>query len=130
MDINTVKQTVKQYLSLKSEIDLLTDRSTELKKRLTEDVEELGKTDERGHIVLELDEAKLTKQRKVSKNLDMNIAEKLLKERNIYDKCVKMMPVLQENEILACVYTGELSESDIDEMFPAKVSYAFIVKEL
>ena len=130
MDINTVKQTVKQYLSLKSEIDLLTDRSTELKKRLTADVEELGKTDERGHIVLELEEAKLTKQRKVSKNLDMDIAEKLLKERNIYDKCVKMMPVLQENEILACVYTGELSESDIDEMFPAKVSYAFIVKEI
>jgi hypothetical protein len=130
MDINTVKQTVKQYLNLKSEIDLLTDRSTELKKRLTADVEELGKTDERGHIVLELEEAKLTKQRKVSKNLDMDIAEKLLKERNIYDKCVKMMPVLQENEILACVYTGELSESDIDEMFPAKVSYAFIVKEI
>ena len=130
MDINTVKQTVKQYLNLKSEIDLLTDRSTELKKRLTADVEELGKTDERGHIVLELEEAKLTKQRKVSKNLDMEIAEKLLKERNIYDKCVKMMPVLQENEILACVYTGELSESDIDEMFPAKVSYAFIVKEI
>jgi hypothetical protein len=130
MDINTVKQTVKQYLNLKSEIDLLTDRSTELKKRLTADVEELGKTDERCHIFLELEEAKLTKQRKVSKNLDMEIAEKLLKERNIYDKCVKMMPVLQENEILACVYTGELSESDIDEMFPAKVSYAFIVKEI
>lgn len=130
MDINTVKQTVKQYLSLKSEIDLLTDRTNDLKKRLTADVEELGKTDERGHIVLELDDTRLTKQRKVSKNLDMDIAEKMLREKNIYDKCVKMVPVLQENEILACVYTGELSESDIDEMFPAKVSYAFIVKEI
>jgi hypothetical protein len=130
MDINTVKQTVKQYLSLKSEIDLLVDRSTELKKRLTADVEELGKTDDRGHVVLELDDIKLTKQRKVTKNLDMDIAEKLLKEKNIYEKCVKMVPVLQENEILACVYTDELSESDIDEMFPSKISYAFLVKEI
>ena len=130
MDINTVKQTVKQDLSLKSEIDLLVDRSTELKKRLTADVEELGKTDDRGHVVLELDDIKLTKQRKVTKNLDMDIAEKLLKEKNIYEKCVKMVPVLQENEILACVYTDELSESDIDEMFPSKISYAFLVKEI
>jgi hypothetical protein len=41
-----------------------------------------------------------------------------------------MVPVLQENEILACVYTGELSESDIDAMFPKKISYAFLVKEI
>ena len=60
----------------------------------------------------------------------MDIAETLLKERNIYDKCIKMVPVLQENEILACVYTGELSESDIDKMFPKKISYAFLVKEI
>jgi hypothetical protein len=130
MDINTVKQTVKQYLSLKSEIDLLVDRSNTLKERLKADVQELGKTDERGHVVLEMEDVKLTNQRKVSKNLDMDIAEKVLREKNIYDKCVKMVPVLQENEILACVYTGELSESDIDEMFPAKVSYAFLVKEI
>jgi hypothetical protein len=77
-----------------------------------------------------MEDVKLTNQRKVSKNLDMDIAEKMLREKNIYDKCVKMVPVLQENEILACVYTGELSESDIDEMFPAKVSYAFLVKEI
>jgi predicted naringenin-chalcone synthase len=130
MDINTVKQNLKQYLALKSELDLLTDRTTELKKRLTSDVEELGKTDDRGHVVLEIDNSRLIKQRKVSKPLDMDVAEKLLREKNIYDKCVKMVPVLQENEILACVYTGELSESDIDTMFPAKVSYAFIVKEI
>lgn len=130
MDINSVKQNLKQYLALKSEIDLLTDRTTDLKKRLTADVEELGKTDDRGHIVLEIDNSRLIKQRKVSKPLDMDVAEKLLKEKGLYDKCVKLVPVLQENEILACVYTDELSEADIDTMFPSKVSYAFIVKEI
>lgn len=129
MDINNVKQTLQQYLALRSEIDLLTDRTTDLKKRLTADVEALGKTDERGHIVLELEDNKLIKQRKVSKNLDMDIAEQILRDKGLYDKCVKLVPVLQENEILACVYTNELSESDIDTMFPAKVSYAFLVKD-
>jgi hypothetical protein len=130
MEIDSVKQTLAQYLALRSEIDLLTDRTTDLKKRLTADVEELGKTDDRGHIVLEIDNNRLIKQRKVSKPLDMDVAEKLLREKGLYDKCVKLVPVLQENEILACVYTDELSEVDIDTMFPAKVSYAFIVKEI
>ena len=130
MDIDSVKQTLAQYLALRSEIDLLTDRTTDLKKRLTADVEELGKTDDRGHIVLEIDNSRLIKQRKVSKPLDMDVAEKLLREKGLYDKCVKLVPVLQENEILACVYTDELSEADIDTMFPSKVSYAFIVKEI
>lgn len=130
MDIESVKQTLRQYLAIKAETDLLETRASELKKRLTENVEELGKVDDRGHVILELDGVKLTKQRKVSKNLNVDIATAVLKEKNIYEKCVEMVPVLQDNEILACVYTGELTESDIDTMFPSKVSYAFLVKEL
>lgn len=130
MDIESVKQTLRQYLALKAETDLLTTRANELKKRLTEGVEELGKVDDRGHTILEIDDTKLTKQRKVSKTLDIDIATAILKEKNIYEQCVEMVPVLQDNEILARVYTGELTEADIDTMFPAKISYAFIVKEL
>ncbi len=130
MDIESVKQTLKQYLVLKQETDLLVNRSNELKKRLTESVEELGKVDDRGHTILEIDGTKLTKQRKVSKTLDVDIATAILKEKNIYEECVEMVPVLQDNEILARVYTGDLTEQDIDTMFPSKVSYAFLVKEI
>ena len=130
MDIESVKQTLKQYLAIKEETDLLATRANELKKRLTEGVEELGKVDDRGHVILEVDGTKLTKQRKVSKPLDIDIATTLLKEKNLYEKCVELVPVLQDNEILACVYTGELTEADIDTMFPSKVSYAFLVKEV
>lgn len=129
MEINQTKQTLSQYLALKAESDFLSNRLSELKKRLTEDVEALGETTDKGHITLEIDGTLLTKQKKVSKNLDMDVAEQLLKKRGIYERCVKMVPVLQENEILASVYTGDLSEEDIDIMFPIKVSYAFIVKE-
>jgi hypothetical protein len=129
MNLDIIKNTVKQYLALKKEADMLSERTTELKKRLTSDVEEFGEENDRGHIVLDVDGVTLTKQRKVSKNLDMDVAEQMLKKRGIYDRCVKMEPVLQENEILACVYTGDLTEEDIDVMFPAKVSYAFLVKE-
>ena len=133
MSLLDIKSNLRQYLSLKKEVEVLTKRQDELKSRLKSTVESAGETDDRGHVTLKVDdeitgEVTLTQQRRVSKTLDMDIAETLLKERGIYDKCVKMIPVLQEDAIMSCVYTDELSEADIDQMFPSKISYAFLVK--
>lgn len=132
MDLDDIKRNVRQYLSLKGEIDLLTKRQTELKARLTTVLDADGQVDDRGHVRLKvLDEIKgevtLVKQRKVFKNLDMSIADTLLEERGIKDKCIKMVPTLDEAAIMASYYEGLLTEEDIDAMFPEKVVYAFIV---
>jgi hypothetical protein len=133
MSLNDLKSNVRQFLALKKEVEVLTKRQDEIKSRLKLTVEAAGETDDRGHVTLQVDDdiigaVTLTQQRRVSKTLDMNVAENLLKERGIYDKCVKMVPVLQEDAIMSCVYTGELSEADVDAMFPAKISFAFLVK--
>ena len=118
----------KQYLALKEQIKFLSDRQTEIKKRLNEAVQELGETDGRGHITLELDEdIKVTNQRRVSKTLNMETADKLLEERGIKEDCIVMVPTVSEDAIMAAFYKGQLSEEDIDAMFPAKVSYAFVL---
>lgn len=134
MSINKEELTrnVQQYVSIKDELNLLTNRQKEIKTRLVEYLKEYGEVDSRGHIVLDVDDAvtgvsKITHQRKVIKNLDMDVAEKILAEKNLTDKCVKMVPSLDEAEIMALFYRGELTEEDIDAMFPAKVTYAFIV---
>ena len=133
MSLNDLKSNLRQYLALKKEVEVLSKRQDEIKSRLKLTVEAAGETDDRGHVTLKVEDdiigdVTLTQQRRVSKTLDMNVAEDLLKERGIYDKCVKMIPVLQEDAIMSCVYTGELSEADVDNMFPAKVSFAFLVK--
>lgn len=133
MDIQSVKDEVRQYVALKDQIDLISTRQAEIKKRLIEAVDELGEFNDRGHRVLALDDdsinvATLTKQRKVSNPLDMDVAEALLTKRGIKDVCIKMVPTLDESAIMAAFYSGHLSEADIDAMFPEKVSYAFIVK--
>jgi hypothetical protein len=133
MDIQSVKDEVRQYVALKDQIDLISTRQSEIKKRLIEAVDELGEFNDRGHKVLALDDdsinvATLTKQRKVSNPLDMDVAETLLTKRGIKDTCIKMVPTLDESAIMAAFYSGHLTEEDIDAMFPEKVSYAFIVK--
>jgi hypothetical protein len=134
MILEDLRTSLRQYLSLKGEVELLTNRVNTLKTRLTEHVESNGETTEKGHLTLTVEdpikgEITLTKQRKVFKNLDITVAEKLLEERGIKEQCIKMIPTLDESAIMAAFYEGKLSEADIDSMFPEKITYAFLVKE-
>lgn len=134
MILEDLRTSLRQYLSLKGEVELLTNRINTIKARLTEHVETNGQVDDRGHVNLSVEdpikgEVTLTKQRRVSKNLNIDVAEKLLEERGIKDECIKMVPVIDDAAIMAAFYQGKLSEADIDSMFPEKVTYAFIVKE-
>jgi hypothetical protein len=37
-----------------------------------------------------------------------------------------MEPVLNEDQVMACLYEGLLTEEDVDSMFPKKIIWAFI----
>jgi hypothetical protein len=132
MNLEELKKNARQFLALKSEMSMLADRQSELKSRMTQEIDTL-EPDDRGHKVIVFEDAtlgniKVTKQRKVSKTLDMEVAEKILTEKGIKNTCVKMVPVLDEAAIMAAFYEGYLTESDIDTMFPAKEIFAFIVE--
>jgi hypothetical protein len=132
MDDNIIDD-IRQYAALKSQAELLTTRQNEVKKRLTAAVDSVGATDDRGHIVLDVNDEtsgvkRILKQRRVSKTLDMDVAEDILSKKGIKDACIKMIPTLDESAIMAAFYEGHLTEQDIDTMFPSKVSYAFIVE--
>lgn len=127
-----IKSKVRQYLALKDEEALLAKRTNQIREELLLEVE-AAEFDERGHKKLVIEdefkgEVTLTKQRKVSKSLDMDIAENILTSKGIKDKCIKMVPTLDEASIMSAFYEGLLTEEDIDAMFPSKVTYAFLVK--
>jgi hypothetical protein len=133
MDIENVKADLRQYLALKDNLDLLTKRQSEIKNRLILAVDET-EADDRGHRSLSVTDDdtgtfKLTRQRRVSKTLDMNVAEEVLTRKGIKDTCIKMVPTLDESAIMSAFYEGYLTEEDIDSMFPAKVTYAFLVED-
>lgn len=127
-DIKSLTNEAKQYIALKEQIKFLTERQTEIKDRLKSAVAEIGEVDGRGHIVLKLDEnLKITNQRKESRALNEDFAINLLKEKGIYEECIKVVEVLQEDAIMAAVYKDQITEAEVDEMFPTKVTYAFLL---
>ncbi len=131
MENKELKDNIRQYLALKDQLDLITKRQTEIKQRLIEVVDAV-EADDRGHRVLSVEdetvgEVTLTRQRRVSKSLNMDVAEEILTKKGIKDTCIKMVPTIDEGAIMAAFYENYLTEEDIDLMFPSKVSYAFLL---
>lgn len=132
MEFTNLVNNTRQFLFLKEEIGSLSSRQSEIKSRLLSELDELD-ADDRGHKVFEFEDiaigkVKVTKQRRVVKPLDMEIAEKILTARGIRDSCVKTITVLDDAAIMAAYYSGYLTEEDIDAMFPQKESFALLVE--
>lgn len=133
MDIKELTEYVRQNAVLSQRIAELAAIQSDLKNNIREGVKELGVETDKGHIIVELnDEVSGVKsamhQRKVSKNLDMNIAEELLKSKGLYDRCVELVPQLNEQQILEAFWENLITEEDLDTMFPDKVVWALVVK--
>lgn len=134
MNVADMLDLVRQNATLKDRIDSTVAIQNEVKEKLRDGLKELGEVDDRGHVVVEVNDnltgiKKVINQRKVSKSLDMDIAEEILKEKNLHDRCVMMVPVLDEEAIMAAYYEGLVTEEDIDKMFPAKVTWALVMSK-
>lgn len=132
---NSLVGKVRRYLSLKQRIDDLSKEQSVLKTELSALVDDQGDPDEKGHIWLGLPEevdgvTALQRQRRVVQKLDEDTANAILRSKKLYDRCYKMVPVLDEAEVMACLYEDLLTEEEIDKMFPKSVTYAFIPTKL
>ena len=121
----------RSFMTYKKKIESLTKEQNELKAELNEYVETNGQEDDRGHVYVELPEevdgyVGMQRQRRVSVSVDMDAAILLLTKKGLADRCIKPVPTVDEDEVMACLYEGKLSEEEIDHMFPKKITWAFM----
>jgi len=131
MKLVDIIENVRQKVVLDERIKELTSLQNDVKKLIREGISEHGVENSDGHIVVEINDEvsgvnNATLQRKVSKSLDIEVAEEILKARGIHEKCIKMVPVIDEEAISTAYFEGEITEEDFDKMFPAKIIWALI----
>lgn len=129
--VSSVLSKVQQFITIKRQVDDLTKEQTQLKTFLSNIVDEEGEPDDKGNLWYPLEEEvdgyrSLQRQRKVSQSLDPAEATRILHEKGLAERCYTMQPVLNEDQVMACLYEGILTEEDIDAMFPKKIIWAFI----
>ena len=122
---------VRKFLTLKRQIDDLSKEHSLIKTELSELVDTQGEVDDKGHKWIQLPEEiegykALQRQRKVSRRINEEAARKLLVEKKLSSRCYKSVPVLDEDEIMSCLYEGLLTEEEIDQIFPSTISWAFV----
>lgn len=120
---------MREYISVAQTLDSLELRRKELREEIFTYIDEEGEEDSKGNVSLDLDSpfqnvARLEKQRRVSRKLNEAVAESLIEERGLEDKVYKTIRVIDEDALMAAHYEGELSEEDIDNMFPVTITWA------
>jgi len=132
--LEPLRKEVQQYVVLKDEVTNLETRVGQIKKRIINTIEELGEANDKGSLVLPLNDEKsgttnVVKQRRVSKVFDEDTANQILKDKNLFDDCTQTITVLDQDAVMSAYYNGLLTDEDIEAMFPEKVSWALILEK-
>lgn len=125
----------KEYVSVKKNIEFYEERQKELRTGLFAKIEADGFEDDKGNLWLELPAeidgyVGLQKQRRVSRKKPNEArAEEIASEKGLEDRLFKTVRVLDQDELMACLYEGLLTEEEVDEMFPPTVTWALMLSK-
>jgi hypothetical protein len=124
----------KKYSFLKSQLDYLEKEQKSLRLDLFEDLDSKGEEDDKGNIVLELPEevdgyVSIIKQRRVARKIDEDKAEEIITARGMEETLYKTIRVVDEDALMAALYNDELTEAEIDEMYPQSITWALVLKK-
>lgn len=124
----------KKYAFLKSQMDFVEKELKELRVELFADIDDKGEPDDKGNIVLPLPQevdgyVAAIKQRRVSRKINEAKAEEIIESKNLGDKLYKMVRVIDEDALMAALYSDELSEAEVDEMYPQSIVWALVLSK-
>lgn len=124
----------KKYSFLKSQLDYLEKEQKALRSELFAMIDGEGEVDDKGNLILELPEEvdgfqSLVKQRRVTRKIDELKAEEVITAHGMEDTLYKTIRVVDEDALMAALYNEELTEAEIDEMYPQNVVWALILKK-
>jgi hypothetical protein len=124
----------REYSFLKQQLDFLEKQQKEVRERLFAQLDEIGEVDDKGNIIIELPEevngfGALVKQRRVSRKIDELIADEVITEKGMEDQLYKTIRVVDEDALMAALYNDELTEAEIDLMYPQKIVWALVMNK-
>ena len=124
----------KKYAFLKSQLDYLEKEQKALRAELFEVLDGEGEVDDKGNIIVQLPEevdgfSSIVKQRRVTRKVDELKAEEIITAHGLEDTLYKTIRVVDEDALMAALYSEELTEAEIDEMYPQNVVWALVLKK-
>jgi hypothetical protein len=67
----------------------------------------------------------IKRQTRVSQQFDEDAALELIKAKGLEADCVKMVPVVDEDALLAAAFNNEVTDAELAKVYTEKTTYAF-----
>ena len=104
-------------------------RAKELREKLFTQLDTAGYEDEKGNMQLELETSiegivRIEKQRRVTRKLNEPKAEEILDANGLSEEVFELKRVVNEDALMAAFYENKITEDELDQMFPASVTWA------
>lgn len=125
---------VKKYSFLKNQLEFIEKEQKELRNDLFEELDASGEVDDKGNLLIELPEevngsSVLMKQRRTSRKINQAKAEEIIEAKGLQDKLFKTVTIIDEDALMAALYSDELTEEEIEEMYPQTITWALVFKK-
>ena len=133
-DPNDLATQVREYLQVKSSVDMLEKRQKDLRESLFAHIDADGEFDDKGNVFLELGAevdgvVRIEKQKRVTRKIDESTAEQILANNNLEEDVYEVVRVINEDKLMAAFYEGKLTEDELERIYPAKVVWALTTKK-
>lgn len=120
---------VREYISVKNTADVLDARKEDLRKAIFAHMDENAEYDDKGNLFVELPQeidgiVRVEKQRRTVRKIDENAAEDVLKRLELMEECTTTKIVVDEEALMKAFYDGRITEDDLEQIYPAKVTWA------
>jgi hypothetical protein len=124
----------KEYAFLKKQKEYMEKQMSDLREKIFETIDESGEIDSKGNVVVEFDTeiegfGSVMKQRRVTRKINEAVAEEMIAAKGLEDKLYKTIRVVDEDALMAALYSDELTEEEIDEMYPQNVVWALVMNK-
>ena len=128
-DPESFESQVREFVRIKESIKVMDARAKELNKKFMEKLDLEGVEDSNGNVQLALGfnadgVVTLEKQRRATRVLDELKADEIIEELGLGLEVYEMKRVINEDALMAAYYEDKITEEQLDEMFPTKVTWA------
>jgi hypothetical protein len=125
VDPTYLARLAEEYKKSKEALNSIEKRTNDLKKELSDIVDNAGVADNNGHLWLEVGDIKLKRERRVMKSFDSASAETWAKATNKWDDVKEVVEVLSEDKLLGLAWNDEEIAKQIQTFYIEKESWAF-----
>lgn len=124
-DTAYLERLAEEYKKSKETLAIIEKRTNDMKKELSNAVENFGSQDDKGHLWLTVGDLQLKREKRVSRSFDAQSAEQWARDNGYWDDIKEVVEVLSEDKILGLAWSNKELEDTIMSFYIEKESWAF-----